>query len=379
MDGRPVSPTSRPQYEEIARFERDGAAPLLPASPGMADGALHIAIVIPSFHKGSGGHNSIFQMVHRWERMGHTCSIWIHDPFQEHDHMWPAVARDLIRTQFAPVEAPVFKDFSRWYGADVAVATGWQTVYPVLNRDRCRARAYLIHDHESEFYATSVESYWAERTYRLGMHSIVGSPWLRDIVVERYGGRADVFEFGVDHDVYRPLPVERQPNTVAFYAREATPRRAVPLGLLALQELRRRRPEIRLQLFGSEHEVEARFPYENMGLLAPQDLAVLYSAATVGLCLSMTNYSLIPQEMMACGLPCVDLAGFGNEAAYGPDGPVELVEFDHVALADAIEQLIDDEPLRERRSAAGRKFVADRTWNRAASQVERSFRTALRG
>ena len=84
----------------------------------------------------------------------------------------------------------------------------------------------------------------------------------------------------------------------------------------------------------------------------------------------MTNYSLIPQEMLACGLPCVDLAGFSAETVFGADGPVELAPFDPVALADALERLLDDEALWQRRSDEGRAFVADRTWDRAAEQLE---------
>ena len=60
-------------------------------------------------------------------------------------------------------------------------------------------------------------------------------------------------------------------------------------------------------------------------------LARAYSEATVGLCLSLTNYSLIPQEMLACGLPCVDLAGASTEAELGRDGGVELAEPDPIA------------------------------------------------
>ena len=60
----------------------------------------------------------------------------------------------------------MFKEFDDWYGADVVVATGWQTVYPVLELDGCRARAYLVNDHEPEFFATSVEHEWAERDLR---------------------------------------------------------------------------------------------------------------------------------------------------------------------------------------------------------------------
>jgi glycosyltransferase involved in cell wall biosynthesis len=98
----------------------------------------------------------------------------------------------------------------------------------------------------------------------------------------------------------------------------------------------------------------------------------------VGLVLSLTNYSLIPQEMLACGMPCVDLAHISAETVFGYDGPVALAEFDPIALGDAIEHLMTDEAEWERRSRAGLAFVADRTWDRAAVQVEAGLREAIR-
>ena len=68
----------------------------------------------------------------------------------------------------------------------------------------CRARAYLINDHEPEFFATSAESLWAARTYELGLYGISASRWLRDLLARRYGQRGGWFRFGVDHDIYRP-------------------------------------------------------------------------------------------------------------------------------------------------------------------------------
>ena len=65
-----------------ARALRNGPAPLLAAVPGMADRErLHLAFVVPTFNVGSGGHYIIFQLIQRLERMGHTCSIWVHDLF----------------------------------------------------------------------------------------------------------------------------------------------------------------------------------------------------------------------------------------------------------------------------------------------------------
>ena len=366
-------------YAPIARVLREGPAPLLDPVPGMADRErLHIAFAIPQFSIGSGGHNIVFQLILRLERMGHTCSLWLHDTFGERRHEAAAVMRRNVVEHFAPIEAPLYKGFDDWYGADVAVATGWQTVFPLLEQRGVRARAYLINDHEPEFYSTSVESVWAAETYRQGMHGIAGSPWLRDLYVERYGGSAGTFQYGVDHDVYHPRPIERRRDTVVFYCRAITQRRAVALGILALQELHERRPDLRIVLFGDRNALTTPFPYEHIGIASPEQLSWVYSEATVGICLSLTNYSLIPQEMLACGLPCVDLAGASASSVFGADGPVELVPFDVGALAGAVEGLLDDRALWQRRSDAGVAFVAPHTWDRATAQVEAELRAALR-
>ena len=366
-------------HAPIARVRRNGAAPLLDPAPGMAErDRLHVAFAIPPFSIGSGGHNIIFQLVLRLERMGHTCSLWVHDPLGERSHEWPAVMRRTAVEHFAPVRAPIYKGFDQWYGADVVVATGWQTVFPVLELGGTRARTYLINDHEPEFYPTSAESEWAAETYRQSLYGIAGSPWLRDLYVERYGGRAGVFDYGVDHDVYRPRPIDRRTDTVVFYCRAVTPRRAVPLGVMALAELHRRRPDVRIVLFGDRAPLPTPFPYEHIGIASPEQLAWVFSEATLGVCLSMTNYSLIPKEMLACGLPCIDLDGPSARSVFGADGPIELAPFDVDALAGRVERLLDDERARERRAAEGIAFVAEHTWDRAAEQVERELRNALK-
>jgi len=98
----------------------------------------------------------------------------------------------------------------------------------------------------------------------------------------------------------------------------------------------------------------------------------------VGLCLSLTNYSLIPQEMMGCGLPCVDLDGSSTQAEIGTGGGVEFGAPDPVALADALEVLLTDRQRWERRSEAGQGYVETATWDAAAKQVEAGLREALR-
>lgn len=366
-------------YDAAATVLRDGPAPLLDAIPGAAERErLRIALIVPPWRRGSGGHNTLFQLISRLERRGHVCSIWVSDLYGEFDNFWPAVLREQINEWFVPFEGAVYKGFEDWHGADVAIATGWQTVHPMLLLDNCRARAYLVNDHEPEFFATSTESRLAEDTYRHGLHCIAASPWLRDLVVDRYGASADAFTLGVDHDVYRPLELPRRRDTVVYYARHSTDRRAVPIGLMALAELHRRRPDVRIVLFGTDKPPWTSFPYENLGILSQPQLATLYNEATVGLCLSLTNFSLMPKEMLACGLPCVELAGVSAESIFGADGPLALAPLEPKALAQRIEQLLDDEGEWERRSRAGIAFTDSHTWELATDEVEAGLRHALR-
>jgi len=366
-------------YQVVSRIWANGPAPLLDPVPGMADRErLRLAMVIPMFARGSGGHNTLFQIFTRLEQRGHACSVWVADMHGYAREVWPAVLREQIREFFAPFEGPVFKDFGSWQGADVVMTTGWDTVHPALELPGCRARAYIVNDHEPEFFAASTEHVLSADTYSYGMHCIAASPWLRDLLVERYGASAEAFQLGVDHSVYRPRPVERRPDTVIYYARHATPRRAVPIGLMALAELKRRRPDVRVVLFGANEQLYASFDYEHLGVLSPPQLSSLYSEARVGLCLSLTNFSLMPKEMLACGLPCVELSGISAESIFGEDGPLELAPLDSNRLADAMEHLLEDDAEWERRSREGISYVASHTWDQATDEVEAGLRRALR-
>jgi O-antigen biosynthesis protein len=364
-------------HDDILRLSREGPAPLDAPVPGMADRPMDVAAVIPPFMRGSGGHNTLFTLLGRLEELGHTCSIWLYDPHHR-EHGSAAVVRRRIVEEFRPLRAPVHRGFDDWAGADVALATGWDTAYATVLLPGCRARAYLIQDHEPEFFATSAESLWAARTYELGLHGIAASRWLRDLLARRYGQRGSWFRLGVDQGVYRPRPVERRRDTVVYYAREYTPRRAVPLGALALEELHRRRPDTRVVVFGQAQELHLPFDYDLLGVASPEVLAWSYSQATVGFCLSLTNYSLIPQEMLACGLPCVDLAGGSTESEMGRDAGIEVAPADPVALADAMDRLLADRELWVQRSEAGLGFVETASWDVAGKQVEAGLREAPR-
>jgi O-antigen biosynthesis protein len=378
LQGAPA-PLAAPSIPYMLDALRDGPVPLAPATPGES-APLRIALVIPQFRRGSGGHKTIADLVRGLEDRGHHLLLLLVDEEGRHTEQADDTAlRALFIDFFGPVRADVRRlDPARFEGADVVVATGWQTVPAVLRLPGVAARAYLVQDHEPEFYATSIERDWAEWTYRQGLHAICASPWLADLVTNTYNSPASAFDLGVDHDTYKNVSAPRSAETVLFYARPTTPRRAVPLGLLALEELHRRRPSVDIALFGEARAIAAPFPHRHLGVLPPAQLARAYATATAGVVLSLTNPSLIPTEMMACGLPVVDLAVPSMQATFGDRDALELAPPDPLALTTAIERLLDDPGLRAHRTASGLALTAQRTWPNAAAQVEAGLRTALR-
>jgi glycosyltransferase involved in cell wall biosynthesis len=343
-------------YGDIVALERHGVVPLVEAR-----GDRRIAFVVPGFRRGSGGHTTIANLVRGLERRGHPCEVWIHDPERT------SGGAAAFRAFFGPFAATVHDDLSAWNGAGVAVATGWQTVAPVLRLAGCEARAHLVQDDEPEFYPASAERLWAEQAFRLP--AITAGTWLAERMRER-GLTATSFDLGIDHATYRPQPHVQRANRVLFYARVATPRRAVPLGLLALNELHARRPDVEIALYGDAAPLKT--PFAQLGILDPPEDAHAYAEASAGLVLSLTNHSLVAQEMIACGLPAVELDTPSTRAAFG-DSPIELAQPTPRALADALERVLDD---RGARAEAGVTWAARRTWDAAAAAVEAGLNAA---
>ncbi len=361
----------------LLELARRGPAPLAEGPGASGGGALEVAAVIPSFRRGSGGHATIVALMQGLRERGHSISLWLEDCEGRHrDEDEQTIRRSFERFFAADGLAPE-RDFERWRGADVVLATGWQTAARVLMLPDSGARAYLVQDHEPDFYGASAESLWAAESYRQGLHCLAASEWLAALLGERYGASATPFDLGVDHDLYWPRGAARREDLVVFYARAVTPRRAVPLGLLALKELARRRPEVEIALYGEDHPLDAGFPCRQLGVIAGEELSELYGRATVGMVLSLTNPSLVGLEMMACGLPCVELASGSMLASFGRGGPLALAEADPLGLCEAIERLLDSPEERARRAAEGLGLLGGRTWASAAEQVEGGLRAAL--
>ena len=339
--------------------------------------SLDLHWVIPDFAKGGGGHMTIFRMIRQLEGFGHRCTIWIDRPL--HHSSGDAAYQDAIRHfQCVTAEIRFLHDgFDRATG-DAVIATGWATAYPVQAARGFAQRFYFVQDYEPAFYPTGSERILAEDTYGFDLACICASPWLAEKLAREHGRWTRGFPLAYDPALYAPdaetpprLTGESARRKIAVYAREHTPRRCVHLAIMALTELGRTRDDFEVHFFGqADLSFQAcNFRAFNHGVLGEADLAQLYRECDLALCFSGTNYSLVPQEMMACDLPLIELDGESTRAIF-PEGVVTFAGPDPRDIAAKTAHLLDTPEMRADQVARARDWVAQFSWEASARKVE---------
>jgi glycosyltransferase involved in cell wall biosynthesis len=115
-------------------------------------------------------------------------------------------------------------------------------------------------------------------------------------------------------------------------------------------------------MFGSPHAAKQNldFPVTFLKVVPTlEGLAEMYSNADAGMVFSTTNPSLVPYEMMACGLPVIDLDRPGNEVNYGDRRDIALLANPLPdVMATQVIELLDSDEQRSMRSRNGLEFAA---------------------
>lgn len=338
---------------------------------------MRICWIIPDFIPGAGGHMTIFRIASHLESYGHAVSFLVQGPSRYGTENEVARA---INEHFQPFggrvgilgsELPVLE-------GDALIATDRFTCYPTQALAGFRRKFYFVQDHETQFYPMGTEALLSENTYGLGFDCLCAGEWLAGLMRERFGAWAmswplayDPASYFVDDTTPRAL------NRIAFYGRYVTDRRAVELGIMALDILHARGVAFHVDFFGWPLAgLKAAYAHTDHGVLAAPALGALYRGATVGLVFSATNHSLVNREMMACGLPVIDLDVESVRAIF-PAEILHRVRPEPEAIADALQTLLGDPARRERLRVAGLAHIKGMSWDSSARLVEQAIASRI--
>ena len=294
-----------------------------------------ILFIAPPFGKGSGGHWDIMRLIAALQAHGAQVELRIYLAGGRVDL---AEQRELIRDHF-PITTVACDLWSRTEvgGTDAVVATGWNTAFAALN---CRAsrRIYMVQDYEPWFYSVGTESIHADMTYDFGFDILAAGDWLPSKLADRNIGRVATFPLGFDSHVYSSHVSWEARTGVLFYLRPATPRRAWEYGAEALRIFHAKHPEVPIHLVGGRTNLRMPFPATIHDVMTPEELAAVYNTCRVGLAISLSNTSLLPVEMLACGTEVVTNDSAANRANLGSVRGVTLAPLTINDLAEALDR-----------------------------------------
>lgn len=262
--------------------------------------------------------------------------------------------------------------------ADIVVATWWETAEWVSALDsRKGTKVYFIQGHEV-FPFLPIER--TSATYRLPLHKIVISNWLKDIMSTEYGDNAvDLVYNSVDTEqFFAPSRSKQAEPTVGFLY--STPSlKGVDVLLTALAEVKKRLPALRAVAFGSDH-VSPGLPLPDWVQFVyrpPQnEIRLIYGECDVWLCASRTEgFHLPPLEAMACRCPVVStrVGGPADTVEDGVNGFIVDIG-DAAGLSEKtlkVLQLNNSE--WQRMSDAALSTATRYTWGDATDRLEGAF------
>ncbi len=278
-----------------------------------------------------------------------------------------------------------FDDYFRKCGkkklepVDFVCATSWDTV-SFAKKLTGAYKLYFVQDYEPYFYKYGEEFLMCRSTYSQGLHMISLGSWNRDMILKDAGPgqeytqnakdreglrkpgelRIDVVDFpyepreylktgetgnasdtpdtserscGRDYDAYR----SRKKITIAAYVKFYGKRlpEFIPYMLKnTAKKLKKRGIGLEVLYFGEAKTFRAPGG-KNLGHLNRTELTELYRKADFGLVASMSNISLVPYEMHACGLPVIEFA----DGTYTHFLPADSAILTDIAKTDIAQEL----------------------------------------
>ena len=338
---------------------------------------LKIVWLIPDFGIGSGGHTTIFRTIKWLEQFGHNSKIYI---CGKTHHQTKKKAKNIIKKYFFDINADLeiliqpslFEE-----DTDIIVSTSYETCYFSRAITSDATRFYFVQDYEPDFAPLGSYYFLAKQTYNFGFRCITAGKWLAS-KIESVGGEVSCyFELAVDKSIFFPrvIPPKDKKNRprIAIYARSGTPRRLTEISIFALNILAKRNLEFCVSFFGETSlPIYANFQHEILGILDSKSLSKLYCSSDLGCVFSGTNYSLVPLEMMACGLPLVEFDGKNTRETY-PEDSVFFSKPDPLELANVIETALSNTELSIMVRKNALNFIKNLSWEKSIRQIEKGF------
>src|SRR4030067_2387304 len=317
----------------------------------------------------SGGGKVILEYCNRLDSVGHHINLVLLS--NENINWFELNSRiRIIHSSYEP------SNFNRDIpDADIIIATWWQTAPLVSQCSREKGRKfYLVQHYESAAFSTPE---YTDYTYWLPLQKIVVSSWLKTVIEDITGEKAELILSGIDFLQFHPIENYREQYPkldirIGMIYR-ANKFKGFDDGLQAMEIVKKEYPEVKLTIMSSE-SVTQGVKYDELWKSPPQaEIKNFYNSLDIFVSPSRLEGFYLPGlEAMTCGIPVVatdaggnmDYAIHGQTALLSPASMPEL-------LAKNIITVIKDKKLAQALRANALEIASRFTWDRSITNILR--------
>ena len=315
---------------------------------------MKIAWVVPTSPEGSsGGVQTVCRHAMHLQKLGAECHFFVLQIPGERDVA--QLEQDYARYGCQGIvihPSPCIEgDFQ------IGIATLFLTV-PYVRDSSCKEKFYFVQDFEPLFEPMGDTRIQALQSYKQGLTPVTIGNWLASKLQDQFSTTAYITSFCANSSTYSDKH-ETRAKSICMLLQPEKPRRCSELVLETARLISACRPDISIYLYGSNVRPPEIDSVTHMKVLSKQQCCDLYNTCSAGLCISSSNPSRIPFEMMACGLPVVDIFAENNLYDF-PNDAALLADPSPDALAAALLKIVDTPKLQEQMSAAGKAFMRTR-------------------
>lgn len=183
---------------------------------------------------------------------------------------------------------------------------------------------------------------------------------------------------GIDRNIFRPLKVKKNKKDIIFVGNIEDGKKGFVYLLKAMTLIK---SDVRLVVVdgGAPHRIVTNRLIDKLGLrekihfagtASTEDLVRLYSQSVVAVVPSVyEGFGFPAGEAMACGVPVISSDGGALPEVVG-DAGIVVPARDHIALAEAIDTLINDDRMMKKFSKAGLERIEKLfSWDSAVGQM----------
>ncbi len=327
---------------------------------------------IPWVQVWSWWHFNIFRNIKHLDEKWHQNNIYI---IWEHLHPDANSVKKLVDNYFVKLwktKYYLYENVTDIIDSDINIWTSWYSIYFMIQHNNTKKKLYFVQDFEPWFYEKNSKYIFAENTYKMWLKTITAWKYLDMLMKRDYWLTSDFYDLWYDEKIYNRknnLNNNRK-NRLLFYWRHVTWRRWFELWILALNLLKKENPDIEIWLIWWDSYPEIPFKYTKYGILTHNELAEIYNNSLVWVSFSLTNYSLLPCEMMACWLPVIDILWENTSYVFNDWEWIILSESNPYEIKNNIIKIIKNKELYEDIQKKWLEFVKDKKWSNSYEKVE---------